>query len=84
MYPKDCCKIQPPYVNDIPTHFNHIMQSYYHIMAPLHSAMNLTILHIISFHSFPCISHGYCFLQLSPATSIRKLLYLKYCKTKLN
>ena len=25
MYPKDCCKIQPPYVIDIPTHFIHIM-----------------------------------------------------------
>ena len=32
MYPKDCCKIQPPYVIDIPTYCNHIMQSYHHIM----------------------------------------------------
>ena len=62
MYPKDCCKIQLPYVNDTPTHYNHIMQSYHHIMASLHSVMNLTILHIISFHLFSCRSHGYCFL----------------------
>ena len=62
MYPKDCCKIKPSYVNDIPTDCNHIMQSYHHIMASFHSAMNLTILRIISFHLFPCHSHDYCFL----------------------
>ena len=32
MYPKDCCKIQPPYVIDIPTHYIHIIQSCHHIM----------------------------------------------------
>ena len=34
MDPKDCCKIQPPYVINIPTHYIHIIQSCHHIMAP--------------------------------------------------
>ena len=63
-------QIQPPYVLDIPTHYIHIIQSCHHLwhLASL-GAINLTISHIISFHSFPCRAHGYCFLQLSPATS---------------
>ena len=84
MYPKDCCKIQPPYVINIPTYCNHIMHSYHYIMASFHSAMNLIILHIISLRLTPCRLHGYCFLQLSPATSIGKLIYLKYDKKKIN
>ena len=67
----DMCNFIKGSLNDlsknlnIPTHYNHNMQSYHHIMASLYSAMDLTILHIISFHSFPCRSHDYCFLTTS-------------------
>ena len=71
MYPKDCCKIQPPYVIDIPTHYIHIIQSCHHTIAP----------HSVRCHKFDNIAHNIIpfvsmsitwllfFLQLSPATS---------------
>ena len=71
MYLKDCCKIQPSNVNDIPTFYNHIMQSYHHIMAS----------HFVRYHEFDNIAYDIIsfvsmsftltivFLQLSPATS---------------
>ena len=71
MYPNECCKIQPSNENDIPTYCNHIMQSYHHIIASFHSAMNLILLHIISFHLSPCrFTLTIVFLHHSPATSI--------------
>ena len=62
MYPKDCCKIQP---SDATTFqliaiilCNLIIMSW---PLALLETMNLTILHIISFHSFPCSCIDYCF-----------------------
>ena len=54
MYPKDCCKIQPSY----PTAFRHIAIILYNLVIILwhltsFGAINLTILHIISFHLSP-------------------------------
>ena len=80
MYPKDCCKIQAPYVIDIPTHYIHIIQSCHHIMTP----------HSVRCHKFDNIAYKYhsirfhvdymaiVFLQLSPATSNFKILIYLY------
>ena len=86
MYPNECCKIQPSDENDIPTHYNHIMQSYHHIMTYHfgrgHEYDNITY-NIIPFVSM-LFYIDYCFLHHSPATSIGILLYLKYDKMKIN
>ena len=48
MYPKDCRKIQPPYVIDIPTHYIHIIQSCHHIMTS----------HFVRGHKFDNIAYN--------------------------
>ena len=85
MYPKDCCKIQPSVATTFQL-ITIILCNLIIISWPLtpFEAMNLTISHIISFHSFPCSCIDYCFLQISPATTIEKLISLEYDKMKIN
>ena len=73
MYPKDCCKNTTVGCNYIPTHYNHIIQSYHDIMtsryARGHEFDNIAY-NIIPFVSMQ-LHRLLFFLQLSPATSIK-------------